>query len=650
MKRNLLAVLAIATSSLAFSQVSRVPLVEHFTQASCGPCASQNPALKTTLDNFENGGGEYVKISHQVSWPGTDPMNAAYPAGPDVRRNYYGVSGVPNTCLNGGSPGAPNTVVTSGTLATAAALTTPYQITVTQTWQDANTVDVDITVTNTTGSAVSDADKIYITMYEDVVDYGGTAPGSNGETIFYNVMRQMYTTTGSTTNAEAGSALPTIPGSGSENYSFTISNLPTYLFDKAQVRFAVYVQNDASKEIHQAGKSSYSAIPGIVNVGATSTSVAGAGYCDYSFTPSIEFTNNDTQTAITEVVAEYSIDGGTPVQETVTGLNLLNGQSTTISFPATTLNPGSSTVSYTVVSANGGQPWSSPQAVAIPDELYSKLNASSTAAPVVEDLETGALEAGTGYTRDISTGIFDAPSDIPSGNFGVIDGPTYQYTGFGGFGNSDRAIRARLYSIQAGGEMSFVMHKVDLGSNSVLTFSHAYRQYSSENDRLKVQVSTDCGATWNDVFNEAGGTLATVAASTSQYFNADPSDWRSNTVDLSAYDNTNEVVVRFLVTSDYGNNMFIDDINIGEANSIAEQNQLAVAIYPNPATDNFTVKLDESSDVAIQVIDVQGKVVATQNVTGQSETTVDASALAPGIYTVLITTENGVATKKVVVE
>ena len=295
MKRNLLAVLAIASSSLAFSQVAQTPMIEHFTQASCGPCASQNPAMQATLAAYT---GDYVKIAHQVSWPGTDPMNAAYPAGPDVRRNHYGVSGVPNTTLNGGSPGAPNTIVTNATLTSAAQATTPYDITVTQSWQDANTVDVSITVDNTTGSPVSDADRIYITMYEATVDYG-TAPGSNGETVFYNVMRQMYTTTGATTNAEDGSTLPTIAGNGQETYNFTISSLPSYIFDKAEIRFAVYLENNGNKTIHQAAKSDYATIPGIVNVSAGSASTAGAGYCDLAFTPVIEFTNNDNGTNIT---------------------------------------------------------------------------------------------------------------------------------------------------------------------------------------------------------------------------------------------------------------------------------------------------------------------------------------------------------------
>lgn len=646
MKRNLLAVLAIATSSLAFAQVAKTPMIEHFTQASCGPCASQNPAMKATLDAF--GTANYVKVSHQTSWPGVDPMNAAFPAGPDVRRNYYGVTGVPNTSLNGGSPGAPNTIVTASTLASAAQQTTPYDITVTQTWPDANSIIVNIDVENVTGSAISDADRIFVTMVENEVDYG-TAPGSNGETVFYNVMRQMYNATNGNPDATGGAALGTIAANSTQNFNFTISSLPNYIFDKAQVTFAVYIQNNATKEIYQAGKSTVTSIPGIILVEAASASQAGAGLCDYSITPAIDFTNNDSQTAITEIVAEYSIDGGTPIQETVTGINLTQGQTETITFPATTLNPGTSVVSYNIVSANGGQAWSSPNAVAIPDETYNKLNANGVAAPVSEGMESAPLEAGTGYSRDLTTAIFEADAAQSSAVFGVLDGPTYNYGAIGGFGNSDRAIRVRFFSITSG-VMNLTMQKVNLGSNSALTFDHTYKQYSAENDQMKVFVSTDCGATWTEEFSAAGAALATLPASTTQYNAPVAGDWQNNTVDLTSYDGMNDVIIRFEFTSAYGNNLFLDNINVGSGLGINEEATVAFSIFPNPATDNFTVKLDETTEASVQVIDLQGKVVATQTVSAQSETTVDASALAAGIYTVLVTTENGVAAQKVVVE
>jgi hypothetical protein len=599
--------------------------------------------MKTTLDNYA---GEYVKIAHQVSWPGYDPMYDFFPSGPDDRVSYYGITGVPNTTLNGGSPGAPNTIVTNTTLTNAAAVMTPYDITVSQTWPDANTVTVNIDIENVTGSAISDADKIFITMVENEVNYS-SAPGSNGETDFYSVMREMYTTTG-TGGATTGSALGTIAAGATENFNFTISSLPSYLSDKAQVTFAVYIQNNTSKEIFQAGKSSVVAIPGIIQVAAGSNSTVSTDLCDYAFTPGIEFTNNDGATNVTEVVAEYQIDGGTAVQETFTG-NLTQGQSTTINFPATTLNPGSTVVSYTIVSVNGGQDWSSPAAVSIEDETYSKLSSTGVDAPLAEGMENSVLESG--YSREVTTGFFGADGIVIS-DFGIVDGPTFGYGSHGGFGNSDRTIRARFYNLQTG-TMTFTLDKLNLGDNSELTFSHAYRQYQNENDRLKVSVSTDCGATWTEVYNEAGASLSTLAASTTPYNTPGAGDWESNMVDLSAYDNTDDVVIQFEMISAYGNNLFLDDINIAEAgvDGIDVNDKVEFSIFPNPAADQFTVKLGENIQTEIQILDVQGKVVSAQVVSaGQSNVTINSASFESGIYTVLVKTENGVSVQKVVIK
>lgn len=646
MKKHLLSFIIIASSALAFSQVPKRPLIEHFTQASCGPCASQNPVLKQTLDAF--GDANYVRVSHQVSWPGSDPMNAAFPSGPEDRRNYYGVTGVPNACINGGAPGGPTTVVTANTLAAAAANTTPYDITVTQTWVDANTVTVNIDVTNTSNSDVSDANRIFVSMIEKHVDYG-TAPGSNGEVEFECVMRQMYDASNGNPNATTGAAIGTIAAGTTQNYSFTISNLPSYIFDKAQIIFAVYLQNQASKVVYQSAKSEVTAIPGIVLVSAQSASQSGAGLCDYSYTPGLIFTNNDPLTNIYSVVAEYSIDGGTAVQETFTG-NLSQGQSTTITFPATTLNPGTSVVSYNIVSANGGQPWSSPQAVSIPDEVYNKLNATALNSPLEEGMESAALEPTTGYSRDLTTGIFDAGA-IPVSQFGILDGPTYNYGAIGGYGNSNRSIRARFYSISAGETMNLIMQKVNLDANPYVSFDIAYRQYSSENDKLSVFISTDCGASWAQVFTGQGAGLATLPASTTQFTPSASGDWETKIVDLANYANVNDAVIRFEFTSDYGNNMFVDNININNAfASVVEKDDVTFSIFPNPTSDELTVQFNQTTDASIRLIDVNGKVVESQSYTAQQTININTSRLETGIYSLLVTTEDGVKVKKVIVE
>ncbi|MBK6698331.1 MAG: hypothetical protein IPG55_00200 [Saprospiraceae bacterium] len=44
-------------------------LFEHFTQASCGPCAAQNPGFHALIDQPIND-GKWLTLKYQVSWPG----------------------------------------------------------------------------------------------------------------------------------------------------------------------------------------------------------------------------------------------------------------------------------------------------------------------------------------------------------------------------------------------------------------------------------------------------------------------------------------------------------------------------------------------------------------------------------------------------
>jgi archaellum component FlaG (FlaF/FlaG flagellin family) len=484
-------------------------------------------------------------------------------------------------------------------------------------------------------------------MIEKEVVYN-TAPGSNGETEFYNVMRQMYDATTGAENATAGAALGTIAGSATENFNFTITSLPAYIADKGEVTFAIYIQNNGTKEMMQAGKTVAVPIPGLIDVAAATASVAASGYCDYSFTPGVEFTNNDAA-AVTDVVVEYTINGGTAVSESFSG-NLAQGQSTTIAFPATTLAGGTSVVSYEVTSVNGAQNWQSPAAITVADESYSKLGTTAVPAPVTEGMETAPLTA-TGISQDLTTAIFDSPT-VGAGSFAVVDGPANNLGAIGGYAASDRSILFQFYAVQSG-VMNVVMEKVNLGTNSHLSFDHAYRQYQSENDELDVSVSTDCGATWTSVFTDSGASLMTLPAATAQFFPSAAGDWTTTDLDMSAYDNMSDVVVRFRATSAYGNNLFIDNINLGAPTGVEDITASTFDVYPNPATDVVTVELSEvgSVDAQIEVLDIKGQVVSSEVMSaGQASVQVNTSALASGIYTVRVMSENGVATERVVIK
>ena len=110
-----------AMGTFAFAQTQRTVLLEHFTQASCGPCATYNPAIEALINANP---GKIIALKHQTSWPGVDPMNAQNPTQVATRVSYYSVTGVPNSVIDGnyynGHPASVNQAMVDGAYAVPA--------------------------------------------------------------------------------------------------------------------------------------------------------------------------------------------------------------------------------------------------------------------------------------------------------------------------------------------------------------------------------------------------------------------------------------------------------------------------------------------------------------------------------------------------
>jgi len=95
----------------AFAQSQRFILAEEFTQASCGPCAAQNPAFNAVLEANTT---KIIGLKYQVWWPGYDPMYNHNKSEVNTRVAYYAVNGVPNARLDGtNNAGAPSGITQS---------------------------------------------------------------------------------------------------------------------------------------------------------------------------------------------------------------------------------------------------------------------------------------------------------------------------------------------------------------------------------------------------------------------------------------------------------------------------------------------------------------------------------------------------------
>lgn len=75
---------------------------------------------------------------------------------------------------------------------------------------------------------------------------------------------------------------------------------------------------------------------------------------------------------------------------------------------------------------------------------------------------------------------------------------------------------------------------------------------------------------------------------------------------------------------------------------------LEVEILPNPASDKIQVTVADFAAVSLLLIDVQGKTVRER--TFAEQTTLDVADLAAGVYVLQLTSENGNAVKRIVVE
>ena len=103
--------------------------------------------------------------------------------------------------------------------------------------------------------------------------------------------------------------------------------------------------------------------------------------------------------------------------------------------------------------------------------------------------------------------------------------------------------------------------------SALLNFDVAYREYSSGNkDSLKVQLSSDCGVSYQTIYQKTGSDLANGVSVPSRWEPSNSTDWRTESIDLSTFVG-GIVRIRFVNVCDYGQNLYLDNINI-QANSL----------------------------------------------------------------------------------
>lgn len=84
---------------------------------------------------------------------------------------------------------------------------------------------------------------------------------------------------------------------------------------------------------------------------------------------------------------------------------------------------------------------------------------------------------------------------------------------------------------------------------------------------------------------------------------------------------------------------------------IESQDQAAFSLYPNPASDNFTIQINNDTFDNYMLSDMKGSILVSEKGLSQSTKNIDVSKLARGMYLLQVTTSSsGKFVKKIMVE
>lgn len=239
-------------------------------------------------------------------------------------------------------------------------------------------------------------------------------------------------------------------------------------------------------------------------------------------------------------------------------------------------------------------------------------------------------------------------------------------TKFGGFDSTKSSVRMPMFTYDDYWQRDgLVSPPLDLSGmkNVALKFSLSYRPIRwgkisfTDNskdrdytDTLEVYVTDDCGASWNRVLYAGGKDISTMNNNVLTIKNVnldttgDARTWKAHALNLDKWAGKSNIMFKFETINGWGNNLYLDDIKIVDekvTNTLNRDKNIVSGahIYPNPFHDSFNIKLEDSflGEVNIQILDIQGRIVHTQNYSSlQSDKllSISTNELSEGIYVI----------------
>jgi len=232
-------VLVLLTVVMLPAQAARRTVIcEAFTNWGCAPCAGWNPTEYSVLQAMTR--DTVVAIKVHVWWPSsTDGFYLWNTAEATARTNYYGVSAVPDGFVDGITNITRSQTGFRNQIRTRANVAAPCTIELTALIESETTVAFEGTIT-ATDSAITNK-RLFVALLTDRVDYT-SPPGSNGETMFYDIFRDLWP-------GSAGQTISVALGADLE-FSGTLNKSASW--PNSGMSVVCWIQDYSSRYTHQA--------------------------------------------------------------------------------------------------------------------------------------------------------------------------------------------------------------------------------------------------------------------------------------------------------------------------------------------------------------------------------------------------------------
>ena len=644
MKKSTLSFCFLITCLAVFSQTPRLSLYEEFTGENCPPCASANPPLNLLLASPTNT-PKIVAIKWQVPIPSAPSNTWSLYQTNKVEIDWrwktlasggYGytpaINSAPSSKIDGqeasvfgASSGHPANL-NNNVISSAAAVPSEFSINMTRAWNQAySAVNLTVNIQATQSFSATGNLIFRLVMIERHVHFV-TAPGTNGEKDFEDVAVKSFPTLQNGTPMTAGT------WSVGQTQTFTINcPLPSYIRDKSEIAFVGFIQDDGNQKVAQAGLANSE---GLSNDAKAVSAFVPNLSCTNTIAPDVTIKNNGNNGITNFTITPY-IDGIIKPIFSWSG-NLAVGASTTMAIGSITVSGGSHTFSYNISAVSGTD--------------NNLVNNSAT---------TKFVTISNYQTTPIVEGFTSTFPPLKWSTFNTTSGPSWvKSTSCGGFGLSSESTKMDFYTYAAGTINELILPPINLAGviTPTLTFDLAYATYATEADKLEVFVSDDCGDNWTNVYDKSGTNLNTAPPTTSPFVPS-AAQWRNESVNLFGYSNPS-ILLKFVATSAYGNNLYIDNVNLSQLNPVGvfstPLSNTNIEVFPNPTSGdvNLTVNSINNSNYRINLINSLGQVIFEKNFNfsiGTNNIQIETKQYPEGLYNVVLESNNIKTTKKITI-